>query len=137
VINYLLQNYTKIKNEADSLNEDILYSLQPEFSRVKDTKSIYMTDGLILDNLTYHEFHYNFEVRMLDALYEWTGEEGAPPLLLKMKKMPRNKPEDYFSPPLEIATRGNQHLRPLFRISTYIDGHFPEWYLRRPMLISE
>lgn len=49
-----------------------------------------MTEGILLPDLIYKEFKYNFEVKMLDGLMEWNGEEPAPLIMLKMKKIPIN-----------------------------------------------
>jgi hypothetical protein len=33
-----------------------------------------MTEGILLPQLMYKEFRYNFEFRMLDGIQEWNGE---------------------------------------------------------------
>lgn len=38
IINYLSSNYSKIKMESESTNQNILYTLQIEFSRQTDQK---------------------------------------------------------------------------------------------------
>ena len=59
--------------------------------------------------------------------------------MLKMKKIAKISDEkqiDYESPPIVIATRFMGHVVPVYQIDTYIDGNFPEWEMRKPMLIS-
>ena len=53
------------------------------------------------------------------------------------KKSRRTKYEDYSSPPIEIGTRIAGNIEVVHSIETFIDGHFQEWFLRRPMLLSE
>lgn len=71
---------------------------------------------------------------MLDGLQEWTGEEPAPLIMLKMKKVPLNSKdqpgaqekdnEDYKPPSIEIAARVNNQVEIVYKIDTYIDGNF-------------
>lgn len=97
-----------------------------------------MTEGVLLPDLILHEFRYNFELKMLDAQLEISGEEPASLIMLKMKKITKVEDrEDYESPPIEIAIRTLSQTKTVMRIETYIDGHFPEWEMRKPMLISE
>ena len=46
-----------------------------------------MTEGVLLPDLILHEFRYNFELKMLDAQLEISGEEPASLIMLKMKKI--------------------------------------------------
>lgn len=33
-----------------------------------------MTEGILLPDLVYREFKFNFEYKMLDSITEWNGE---------------------------------------------------------------
>lgn len=82
---------------------------------------------------------------MLDGVIDWNGQEEAPLIMLKMKKIPSNldpitgkqkQKEDYEPPQIEIGTRVLNNIEVVYKIKTYIDGNYQEWGLRRPMLIS-
>ena len=99
-----------------------------------------MNEGILLPELTLHEFRYNFELKMLDSQPDCSGEEPASLIMLKMKKTPKATDEkqlEYESPPIIICTRFMGKTKPTYQVNTHIDGNFPEWEMRKPMLISE
>ncbi len=74
-----------------------------------------MTEGILLPQLVYKEFRYNFQFKMLDGIQEWNGEQHAPLIMLKMKRLPEfadkgKDGDDYQSPDIEIGTRINNQI---------------------------